>query len=425
MSLTRNRVFALFLCFLVFVFVALSLQTTACAVAVVDDVALAILASIMVGSGLVFASQGELYNAAESFAASDVGIGQALQNLTAAAANGVLTLSSATQDAFTTVTAALGTFFAGQTITATDYLNTIYLNHAGTTANIVVTNLSKMASYPYSPAITSAMCPYSISDTASLSLTDGTYYTFEAVLSGSSYYVSGVHYSATGGVLTTTAFSSFPATGTWGLQYALNRSGVATIFLSVYDPSYSSNTLGAEVCAVSSVATGNPSVDYPVQKTTDTDADAVTMAALVAAIAAAIAAGNTLTLPYDTTFDPTANPDVAVPWTQKDIIGNIPISTPVTPPSVPADLEPLELPDVTELFPFCIPFDLIHLVGVLAADPVAPQFHWSIPVPASSIVWNIGIDFNQFSGVAQVARVGETLVFIAGLIMATRNLIKG
>lgn len=81
--------------------------------------------------------------------------------------------------------------------------------------------------------------------------------------------------------------------------------------------------------------------------------------------------------------------------------------------------------DLSKFFPFCIPFDLIHLLSVLDADPETPR--WEIPfkIPAYGVDETIVIDLSAFDGVAKIVRLCETILFIFSLILATRGLIKG
>lgn len=81
--------------------------------------------------------------------------------------------------------------------------------------------------------------------------------------------------------------------------------------------------------------------------------------------------------------------------------------------------------DLSKFFPFCIPFDLIHLLSVLEAEPETPR--WEIPfkIPAYGVDETIVIDLSAFDGVAKIVRLCETILFIFSLILATRGLIKG
>lgn len=83
--------------------------------------------------------------------------------------------------------------------------------------------------------------------------------------------------------------------------------------------------------------------------------------------------------------------------------------------------------DLKELFPFCIPFDLIHALKILSADPETPYFE--IPVKIHSfgidVDYTFVLDFQQFDMIAKALRTAETLGFIVLLIWVTRDLIKG
>lgn len=80
--------------------------------------------------------------------------------------------------------------------------------------------------------------------------------------------------------------------------------------------------------------------------------------------------------------------------------------------------------DWQNLFPFCIPFDLIEFLGVLAADPVAPKFDWRIYAP-NVVDYTLEIDLSPFNSVAKICRTMELLAFCIGLILITRNIIRG
>lgn len=79
---------------------------------------------------------------------------------------------------------------------------------------------------------------------------------------------------------------------------------------------------------------------------------------------------------------------------------------------------------LSELFPFCVPFDLYNFFSVLAADPVAPDFE--LPFVIDGLVdYTFEIDLSPFSSVAQIVRTMELLLFIVGLILLTRRIIRG
>ncbi|MEG1709926.1 MAG: hypothetical protein RR285_14615, partial [Acinetobacter sp.] len=89
------------------------------------------------------------------------------------------------------------------------------------------------------------------------------------------------------------------------------------------------------------------------------------------------------------------------------------------------DMTVPKLPSLGDKFPFCIPFDLIALVGVLNAKSVVPK--WDIPFYIKSINYrdSISLDFTQFEVVADVCRITITIIFILGLILITRKIIQG
>lgn len=81
--------------------------------------------------------------------------------------------------------------------------------------------------------------------------------------------------------------------------------------------------------------------------------------------------------------------------------------------------------DLSKYFPFCIPFDLIHLLNALDAEPQAPRFEFPLKIPAYGVDYTFVIDLSDFNTVASIFRTFETLLFILGLILLTRHLIRG
>jgi len=81
--------------------------------------------------------------------------------------------------------------------------------------------------------------------------------------------------------------------------------------------------------------------------------------------------------------------------------------------------------DLSKFFPFCIPFDLIHLIQALDAEPVAPKWTLKLEPPQFPVEWEVVIDLSEFESLAKIFRTGETLLFVVGLILITRGIIKG
>lgn len=82
-----------------------------------------------------------------------------------------------------------------------------------------------------------------------------------------------------------------------------------------------------------------------------------------------------------------------------------------------------KLPDLREYFPFCIPFDLINLLSIFVAEPETPEFVIALSTGWSYAEENVSLD--QWNGIANMVRNIELAVFVLGLILITRNIIRG
>lgn len=81
--------------------------------------------------------------------------------------------------------------------------------------------------------------------------------------------------------------------------------------------------------------------------------------------------------------------------------------------------------NLTNLFPFCLPFDFIDFISLLSAEPETPRFEYEMPLPAGKS-YTFDIDLSPFDSVASLMRKMETLAFIIGLIFITREkMIRG
>jgi hypothetical protein len=81
--------------------------------------------------------------------------------------------------------------------------------------------------------------------------------------------------------------------------------------------------------------------------------------------------------------------------------------------------------DLTKVFPFSIPFDLINMVSALSAKPVAPSFDFTIFGGDYFPNQTFNIDLSGFDQVASWVRTAELFATAVGLILLTRYLIKG
>lgn len=117
---------------------------------------------------------------------------------------------------------------------------------------------------------------------------------------------------------------------------------------------------------------------------------------------------------YDTTRDTVIDSD-------KNLDNDIPIAD-VIPGANVSDYTITGLQDV---FPFCIPFDLIDFLNVLDAEPEAPRFEWEFEY-AKGKVYKFDLDLSRFEAVAAAFRTFELLGFCLALILITRDkMIKG
>lgn len=81
--------------------------------------------------------------------------------------------------------------------------------------------------------------------------------------------------------------------------------------------------------------------------------------------------------------------------------------------------------DLTQYFPFCLPFDAGNLLTAFVAEPEAPHISYTIINPFSSNVEDnivLDIDLSIFDGVAAVLRNLEKILLVIGLCVITRSL---
>ena len=139
-----------------------------------------------------------------------------------------------------------------------------------------------------------------------------------------------------------------------------------------------------------------------------------------------------VTFPKDTVVDDVDDPPIDTPWDE-------PLDPDVPDPDRPiediideneGEFYPTAL-DWTTIFPFCIPFDIIYLVDKFNVRGQAPVITLPIVYPTSirgamgSDRYEVVIDFNDYVTIRNIIRVFLILLFIAGLMKITRNLIRG
>ena len=91
--------------------------------------------------------------------------------------------------------------------------------------------------------------------------------------------------------------------------------------------------------------------------------------------------------------------------------------------------------DLKKIFPFCIPFDLVHLIQAFEAEPEAPVFEFPLDLELEN-PWTgkkildyhhvFKLDMSDYEPVIKIFRIFEIIFFIIGLLMITRQqMIKG
>lgn len=80
--------------------------------------------------------------------------------------------------------------------------------------------------------------------------------------------------------------------------------------------------------------------------------------------------------------------------------------------------------DLSDVFPFCIPFDFVDLLKALSAEPKTPSFEFPFVVPILGINNVYVIDLNWMNTVMQIVRTMEIVGFLMFLMVLTGKVIK-
>lgn len=130
-----------------------------------------------------------------------------------------------------------------------------------------------------------------------------------------------------------------------------------------------------------------------------------------------------------------------VPFPQLDPVKNPVVSPEPAPNPDPVpdpDPEPETKPDTGEegninfsplsglknKFPFCVPFDLIESFQAFDKKPDTPKWEFTITIPHTNYSYDFVVDLAPLSDVAKLCRTLILVLFIIGLILATRRLIS-
>lgn len=86
------------------------------------------------------------------------------------------------------------------------------------------------------------------------------------------------------------------------------------------------------------------------------------------------------------------------------------------------DFNGMMLPGLKDFFPFCIPFDLYNMMQALCAEPEAPKFQFATSFLGQ--VYTVDIDLSAWDNVAATIRYMVVAIYIVALAVATRKFIK-
>ena len=125
---------------------------------------------------------------------------------------------------------------------------------------------------------------------------------------------------------------------------------------------------------------------------------------------------------YDKKFDP-APPQVIEPTVPPVNPDLPPVVNPNPPVDPPAEVQPYTV-QLGDVFPFCIPFDLYHMVTLFVAEPEAPHAKWEFSLPFAAGTYKVEWDLQEWDEVAALCRKLELVLFCVGLAVVTSKLIK-
>lgn len=128
------------------------------------------------------------------------------------------------------------------------------------------------------------------------------------------------------------------------------------------------------------------------------------------------------------------------PTTKPDVNPTLAPNPTVNPTGTPEDPTPEEeaspyKADLREIFPFCIPFDLIHLLKAFDAEAEAPVFEFPLDIEMDN-PWTgekvvdyhhtFKLDMSDYEEVIKILRIFQVIFFIIALMLITRQqMIKG
>ncbi len=80
---------------------------------------------------------------------------------------------------------------------------------------------------------------------------------------------------------------------------------------------------------------------------------------------------------------------------------------------------------MTDVFPFCVPWDILAILALFSAEPEAPVFELPITIERLGIDYSISVDLSEYEQIALICRTILTCLFVVGLGYLTIRITGG
>lgn len=80
--------------------------------------------------------------------------------------------------------------------------------------------------------------------------------------------------------------------------------------------------------------------------------------------------------------------------------------------------------DITKLFPFCIPFDIVSLIKGMSAEKAPPVFHFKYYFKSIDYTFKVDVDLSKYAKYIKLFRYGMQIFYILALMFMTIRISK-
>lgn len=80
--------------------------------------------------------------------------------------------------------------------------------------------------------------------------------------------------------------------------------------------------------------------------------------------------------------------------------------------------------DITKLFPFCIPFDIVNLIKGMSAEKAPPVFHFKYYFKSIDYTFKVDVDLSKYAKYIKLFRYGMQIFYILALMFMTIRISK-